>query len=174
MPYEKFWKLSTAGQADLVWEKLFIENSPISEAWPTPSWRAYRPHPHQTRPSSAPLKKRTTWRTIDPQEKQAGDEGLSVVRGAEARGLHHEMHGTRRRAHHLHDQLALRRPRAAGLGKRLQARFALHLRAAHRPVDPRVAADRAEAQRLGLRRHHRADRQNHQRSPLGLVVPRPD
>jgi hypothetical protein len=32
MPYEKFWVLSTAGQADLVWEKLFIENSPISEA----------------------------------------------------------------------------------------------------------------------------------------------
>jgi hypothetical protein len=32
LPYEKFWALSTAGQADLVWEKLFLENSPISEA----------------------------------------------------------------------------------------------------------------------------------------------
>jgi len=32
MPYDKFWKLSISGQADLVWEKLFIENSPVSEA----------------------------------------------------------------------------------------------------------------------------------------------
>lgn len=32
MPYERFWSLSKKEQADLVWQKLFIENSPYSEA----------------------------------------------------------------------------------------------------------------------------------------------
>lgn len=32
MPYEKFWTLSKARQADLIWDALFIQNSPISEA----------------------------------------------------------------------------------------------------------------------------------------------
>lgn len=31
-PYEKFWKLSKIEQADLIWNALFIHNSPISEA----------------------------------------------------------------------------------------------------------------------------------------------
>lgn len=32
LPYEKFWALSKTQQADLIWEKLFIEHSPVSEA----------------------------------------------------------------------------------------------------------------------------------------------
>ena len=32
LPYEKFWSLSKTRQADLIWEALFIQNSPISEA----------------------------------------------------------------------------------------------------------------------------------------------
>lgn len=32
MPYDEFWKLDKAGQAELAWQQLFIENSPISEA----------------------------------------------------------------------------------------------------------------------------------------------
>src|SRR5687767_2646450 len=32
MPYEKFWKLSKTEQADLIWDALFLKNSPISEA----------------------------------------------------------------------------------------------------------------------------------------------
>src|SRR3954464_5138337 len=31
-PYEKFWSLTKQQQADLIWEALFIERSPISEA----------------------------------------------------------------------------------------------------------------------------------------------
>ncbi len=32
MPYAQFWALSKAQQAELIWEKLFIEHSPVSEA----------------------------------------------------------------------------------------------------------------------------------------------
>ncbi len=32
LPYEKFWALPKCQQADAIWEALFIENSPISEA----------------------------------------------------------------------------------------------------------------------------------------------
>ncbi len=32
IPSEKFWQLSKAGQAELIWKELFIEHSPISEA----------------------------------------------------------------------------------------------------------------------------------------------
>ena len=32
MPYDKFWALSKTGQADLIWDALFIKHSPISEA----------------------------------------------------------------------------------------------------------------------------------------------
>src|SRR5947207_2830785 len=32
IPYEKYWAMSKTAQADLIWDKLFIENSPISEA----------------------------------------------------------------------------------------------------------------------------------------------
>jgi hypothetical protein len=32
VPYEKFWALSKTRQADLIWDALFIQNSPISEA----------------------------------------------------------------------------------------------------------------------------------------------
>lgn len=32
MPYEKFWALPKARQAELIWEALFIRNSPISES----------------------------------------------------------------------------------------------------------------------------------------------
>ena len=32
MPFEKFWALSTAEQADHIWQHLFIERSPVSEA----------------------------------------------------------------------------------------------------------------------------------------------
>ncbi len=32
MPYDKFWAMSKQQQADAIWEALFIENSPISEA----------------------------------------------------------------------------------------------------------------------------------------------
>jgi hypothetical protein len=32
LPYEKFWELSKTAQADLVWNSLFIQHSPISEA----------------------------------------------------------------------------------------------------------------------------------------------
>lgn len=32
MPYQQFWQMHRTDQADLVWQKLFIENSPISEA----------------------------------------------------------------------------------------------------------------------------------------------
>src|SRR6267143_814410 len=32
MPYEKFWSLPKTAQADLIWDHLFIQHSPISEA----------------------------------------------------------------------------------------------------------------------------------------------
>lgn len=32
LPYEKFWKLSKTAQADLIWDALFLQHSPISEA----------------------------------------------------------------------------------------------------------------------------------------------
>jgi hypothetical protein len=32
IPYEKFWSLSKSQQAELIWEQLFIQHSPISEA----------------------------------------------------------------------------------------------------------------------------------------------
>ena len=32
IPYEKFWALTKSQQAELIWEKLFLENSPISES----------------------------------------------------------------------------------------------------------------------------------------------
>src|SRR3954471_11680878 len=32
IPYEKFWSLSKTEQADRIWDSLFIQNSPISEA----------------------------------------------------------------------------------------------------------------------------------------------
>ena len=32
MPYEKFWAMSKTQQADLIWDQLFIQHSPISEA----------------------------------------------------------------------------------------------------------------------------------------------
>jgi hypothetical protein len=32
IPYERFWKLSKTEQADLIWQQLFIQHSPISEA----------------------------------------------------------------------------------------------------------------------------------------------
>src|SRR5688572_31023905 len=32
MPYEKFWAMSKTEQADAVWNALFIEHSPVSEA----------------------------------------------------------------------------------------------------------------------------------------------
>src|SRR6185436_19111820 len=32
LPYEKFWALSKTRQADLIWDALFIQHSPISEA----------------------------------------------------------------------------------------------------------------------------------------------
>jgi hypothetical protein len=32
LPYEKFWALSKSQQADLIWDALFIQNSPVSEA----------------------------------------------------------------------------------------------------------------------------------------------
>ena len=32
MPYEKFWALSRTQQADLIWDALFLQNSPVSEA----------------------------------------------------------------------------------------------------------------------------------------------
>jgi hypothetical protein len=31
-PYEEFWRLPKARQAELIWERLFVQNSPISEA----------------------------------------------------------------------------------------------------------------------------------------------
>jgi hypothetical protein len=32
MPYERFWELSKTSQADLIWEALYLEHSPVSEA----------------------------------------------------------------------------------------------------------------------------------------------
>src|SRR5258706_16282756 len=32
LPYEKFWALSKTEQADLIWDALFIQHSPVSEA----------------------------------------------------------------------------------------------------------------------------------------------
>jgi hypothetical protein len=32
MPYQKFWALSKTAQADLIWDALFIQHSPVSEA----------------------------------------------------------------------------------------------------------------------------------------------
>jgi len=32
MPYEKFWSMSKTQQADLIWDTLFIQHSPVSEA----------------------------------------------------------------------------------------------------------------------------------------------
>src|SRR5436190_1922091 len=32
VPFEKFWELSKAGQAELIWDALFLQHSPISEA----------------------------------------------------------------------------------------------------------------------------------------------
>src|SRR5690349_15318694 len=31
-PYEEFWRLPKTRQAELIWQRLFLENSPISEA----------------------------------------------------------------------------------------------------------------------------------------------
>ena len=32
MPFEKFWRLPKAQQAELIWEQLFIKNSPMTAA----------------------------------------------------------------------------------------------------------------------------------------------
>src|SRR6266566_6765460 len=32
MPYEEFWALAMTEQADLIWNELFVEHSPVSEA----------------------------------------------------------------------------------------------------------------------------------------------
>src|SRR3954447_10369917 len=32
VPYEKFWSLSKTEQADLIWDALFLQHSPISES----------------------------------------------------------------------------------------------------------------------------------------------
>jgi len=32
MPYDKFWALTKTQQADLIWQNLFIDHTPISEA----------------------------------------------------------------------------------------------------------------------------------------------
>src|SRR5579872_5613028 len=32
LPYEKFWSLARAEQAELIWRELFLQHSPISEA----------------------------------------------------------------------------------------------------------------------------------------------
>jgi hypothetical protein len=32
LPYEKFWSLSKQAQADMIWEALFVRNTPVSEA----------------------------------------------------------------------------------------------------------------------------------------------
>src|ERR1041385_6114345 len=32
LPYDKFWTLSKIAQADLIWNNLFLQHSPISEA----------------------------------------------------------------------------------------------------------------------------------------------
>jgi len=32
LPYEKFWSLAKQAQADMIWEALFVRNSPVSEA----------------------------------------------------------------------------------------------------------------------------------------------
>src|SRR5258708_2120235 len=32
MPYDRYWSLPKAGQAELVWQNLFMEHSPVSEA----------------------------------------------------------------------------------------------------------------------------------------------
>src|SRR3954454_2542574 len=32
MPYERFWSMSKMAQADLIWDELFIKNSPVSES----------------------------------------------------------------------------------------------------------------------------------------------
>src|SRR5258707_11164841 len=32
IPYDKFWKLTKTAQADLIWDALFMQHSPISEA----------------------------------------------------------------------------------------------------------------------------------------------
>src|ERR1017187_1742997 len=32
LPYDKFWSLSKTGQADLIWDVLFLRHSPVSEA----------------------------------------------------------------------------------------------------------------------------------------------
>src|SRR5580765_7629871 len=32
LPYEEFWELSKTEQADLIWDALFIQHSPVSEA----------------------------------------------------------------------------------------------------------------------------------------------
>jgi hypothetical protein len=32
VPYEKFWNVSKTQQAEMIWNALFLENSPVSEA----------------------------------------------------------------------------------------------------------------------------------------------
>src|SRR6185436_11756638 len=32
IPYEKFWSLSKTAQADMIWQALFLDHSPVSEA----------------------------------------------------------------------------------------------------------------------------------------------
>src|SRR6266511_14350 len=32
VPYDKFWSLPKTGQADLIWDALFVKHSPVSEA----------------------------------------------------------------------------------------------------------------------------------------------
>ena len=102
MPYEKFWALSKTAQADLIWDALFLQHSPISE-----SCRGVLTTLHalglDVKKRDLPALRR--WFAGQTAEKH-------ITRCMELAGVQK----------HLHDQLALRRPGAAGLGAGLPPR----------------------------------------------------
>ena len=97
LPYDKFWSLSKTRQADLIWDALFLQHSPVSEA------------------CRGVL---TTLHALGLDVKKRDLPALRRWFASQTRGrAHHPLHGAGGRAEDLHDQLALRRPGAPGLGE---------------------------------------------------------
>ena len=109
IPYEKFWALTKEQQAAMIWDALFIQHSPISEA------------------CRGVL---TTLNLLGLDVKKRDLEAAQMVRRLEAHGLRHALHGPREGRALLHDQLAVRRSGARRVGQRLPPRRAFHRRAA--------------------------------------------
>ena len=130
LPYDKFWSLSKTQQADLIWEQLFLEHSPVSEAC-----RGVLTTLHSL---GLDVKKRDLPALRKWFASQTVDQHITRCM---------ELAGVRKICH---DQLALRRPGTAGLGEGIPPGRSFRRRAAHRPAAVGVARDRAEARPLGL------------------------